>query len=444
MRTIFLAFSLFIFNYGYCGGGGIRVPDRFFQMTNTNVNYTEGDLLYKSQAGGYYSGGGGVTVRSPVKSTQLANIQIPQIQAGCGGIDIYTGGLSFVSGQQIVDTLKSISSNAAGFAFLLGLESVSPILSNNMRQLQSWANMMNGIGINSCETAAQLVGSVWPAHDMASQHICRSIGTKVYFPNYLEGRHQCGVNRDMGNSTKELIPYGNEYNIAWEALIIQPYFKDKKNLEMAEMYMTLVGTFVIFNEQFKPYQSKAEDNEFLDHLLKGGMIKKYKCSDTDKCLKIEEIDVMISDEESWLSRIRKAIFSMHEKARSDTPLNENEIGLLSTTRLPLYKIINVLSAYYRGGSCAMDLESLADVVTWDVLSQILHEAIYTVQRGCMQLKAQSMYSLQIDDYLKKLEQVQAIFRRFEDKAQKAIDLEMRLIQKMQLLEKQLNSEIMVN
>ena len=92
----------------------------------------------------------------------------------------------------------------------------------------------------------------------------------------------------------------------------------------------------------------------------------------------------------------------------------------------------------------MDLESLADVVTWDVLSQILHEAIYTVQRGCMQLKAQSMYSLQIDDYLKKLEQVQAIFRRFEDKAQKAIDLEMRLIQKMQLLEKQLNSEIMVN
>jgi conjugative transfer pilus assembly protein TraH len=444
MKKIFLIYCLAIF-YQLQAGREYTVPERLFKMTGVETNVTNGDLLYKSQASGYYTGGGGVVVRSPVKSTQFMSAHLPEIQAGCGGIDIYTGGFSFISSQQLIEALQDIASNGAGFAFMLGLESVSPNISNTMRQLQSWANTVNGIGINSCETAAQLVGSVWPASDMASQHICRAAGTKnPLFGDYLEARHQCSNRVNFTNSEiKKYMPLSGDYNIAWEALMAQPFFKDPKNKELAEMYMTLVGTFIVSEQGVEFYFSKAEDSQFLTSLLEGGNVRKYSCQDVGKCLIILEKDEAISSEKSWFYQIRTAIAGMETKVKNDEPLNNSEKGLLSTTSLPLYKIVNVLSAYHRGNSFSSEMDSIADIVTWDVLSQIINEAIDAVTRGCQHLRANSMYASEIDQYMKDLERVKIIVRRYEKNVHKAMDLQMRLLQKLQLLEKQINSEIMV-
>lgn len=430
------------------GSGQYIVPERLFKMTGAEVNVTEGDLLYKSQSAGYYTGGGGMVVRSPIKSSQLASVHLPKIQSGsgCGGLDIYTGGFTFINGKQLVETLQAISSNAAGFAFMLGLETVSPMISNNMRQLQSWANTINGIGINSCETAAQLVGSVWPASDMANQHICRTIGANnKVFADYIDGRNRCAsLNKEKQKQQNEFLPLAGEYNIAWEALMSQPFFKDSKNKEMAEMYMTFVGTLVVREENIVPYFSKAEESDFLTRLLEGGKVTKYTCEDKKKCLVVLEKEEEISVQDSWFAKIRIALMNMQKKAADDEPLDSSEKGLLCTSRLPLSKIVNVLSAYHRGAPCPVDMDSIADIVTWDILAQVINEAIETVRRGCMYLRANSMYVADVDRYLEDLERVRKVVKRYEEHAHKAIDLEMRLIQKMQLLEKQINSEIMVN
>jgi hypothetical protein len=91
-----------------------------------------------------------------------------------------------------------------------------------------------------------------------------------------------------------------------------------------------------------------------------------------------------------------------------------------------------------------ELDNLADIISWDVLAQILNEAIETVRKGYLQLRETSMYASKINEYMDNLEHVRKIVRRYEEHAKKGIDLEMRLIQKMQLLEKQINSEIMVD
>ena len=438
--------SLLISSYAYAGGI-ITAPERLFRMSGSEVNVSDGDLLYKSQAAGYYSGGGGMVVSSPVKSTQFASIHLPKMQAGCGGIDIYTGGMSFVSGKQLVETLQAISSNAAGFAFMLGLESVSPMITNNIRQLQSWANTVNGIGINSCETAAQLVGSVWPASDMSSQHICRTIGTQKNYPDFIASRHGCSRENSGTNYTREdQQKFGHligDYNITWEALMSQPFFQAEDKKELAEMYMTLVGTVVSMNNTPTLYPSKAEDNEFLQHLLEGGKIKKYSCQDREKCLVVNEIDFDISSGNSWFAKIRKTLIEMQAKVKNDEPLDNSEKNLLMTTRLPLFKIINVLTAYHRGAPCSIEMDNIADIIAWDVLAQVINEAIESVRRGCIYLRENNFYSTKLDQLLGDLERVREVVRRYEDHAQKAIDLEMRLIQKTQLLEQQINSEIML-
>ncbi len=93
-----------------------------------NVNSAE---IYEGQKAGYATGGG-ISVRNRVMNSKLGNVQLPEINAGCGGIDIYTGGFSFIKSDELINTLKSIGSNAKGYAFLLGLETVSPQIANNI------------------------------------------------------------------------------------------------------------------------------------------------------------------------------------------------------------------------------------------------------------------------------------------------------------------------
>jgi len=428
----------------------IKVPERLFRMSGSEVNTSEGDLLYKSQASGYYTGGGGMVVRSPVKNAQFANIQLPNIQAGCGGIDIYTGGFSFITGQQLVDTMQAVLADSPGYAFMLGLESISPSALNTMRQMQSWANAVNGIGINSCETAASLVGAVWPANDMASQHICRTVSTSnPLYKDYIEGRHKCsGKSKGETQETKmaELykdFPLGKDYNIAWEALMQQPFFKDPGNKDLAEMYMTLVGTLVIKEgDSPLPYFSKAEDQEFIGRLLEGGKIKKYSCRDS-KCLDVLEVDTDISSTDSWIAKMRKYLLSIQKKIINDEPFEDSEKGFLTTTKLPLLKFIIVLSAYHRGKIFNSEIDNIAMIVSWDIMAQIIMEAIETVRRGCLILREKNMYSTQIDKYIESLNRVELIVNRYEDHARKGLDIEMRMIEKIKLLEKQVYSEIMV-
>ncbi|VZZ91554.1 conjugal transfer protein TraH [Escherichia coli] len=42
-------------------------------------------------------------------------LTLPDINAGCGGIDAYLGSFSFINGEQLQRFVKQIMSNAAGY-----------------------------------------------------------------------------------------------------------------------------------------------------------------------------------------------------------------------------------------------------------------------------------------------------------------------------------------
>jgi hypothetical protein len=69
-----------------------------------------------------------------------------------------------------------------------------------------------------------------------------------------------------------------------------------------------------------------------------------------------------------------------------------------------------------------ELDNLADIISWDVLAQILNEAIETVRKGYLQLRETSMYASKINEYMDNLEHVRKIVRRYEEHAKKGIEL----------------------
>ena len=98
----------------------------FWEKSGGGVNVT-GPLVYNGQRAGYATMGS-VQVRTRVRQSNLLNIQLPSVRAGCGGIDLFGGAFSFISAEELIAMMEAIMQNAAGFAFELALESMSPAI----------------------------------------------------------------------------------------------------------------------------------------------------------------------------------------------------------------------------------------------------------------------------------------------------------------------------
>ena len=77
-------------------------------------NNTTAPNAYSGQEAGYYSGGS-LFARDSVRDVQIAQVQLPSFRSGCGGIDLFTGGFSFIDSKQLVDLMNNIINNSMGY-----------------------------------------------------------------------------------------------------------------------------------------------------------------------------------------------------------------------------------------------------------------------------------------------------------------------------------------
>ena len=100
------------------------------------------------------------------------------------------------------------------------------------------------------------------------------------------------------------------------------------------------------------YPSKADNNDVLKALLEGGTAPLYACSDSNgKCLKMTTLSRNILANKAFKQKVYKILGDISRKALNDEALTQEEIGFIENVRLPLYKMVNVLtqcvSAYKR-------------------------------------------------------------------------------------------------
>lgn len=94
--------------------------NNFFDKLGFASN-TSQPQVWQGQAAGYASGGS-LYARTQVKTIQLISMTLPDINAGCGGIDAYLGSFSFINSDQLQRFAKQIMSNASGYFFDLALQ----------------------------------------------------------------------------------------------------------------------------------------------------------------------------------------------------------------------------------------------------------------------------------------------------------------------------------
>ncbi len=131
-----LTIYLLIFPVSYPAAGGLSSEiDNMFNNFGFKANTTEPGA-YMAQTHGMIVGGS-LNVRSSSKPVELFSISPPSIKAGCGGLDMYFGGVSFVNLQQFQQMLLAIGQNAVGYAFELGIEAVCPTCNSVLKDLKT-------------------------------------------------------------------------------------------------------------------------------------------------------------------------------------------------------------------------------------------------------------------------------------------------------------------
>ncbi|HFL8766300.1 TPA: conjugal transfer protein TraH, partial [Escherichia coli] len=166
--------------------------NQFFNKLGFASNTTQPGV-WQGQAAGY-AYGGSLYARTQVKNIQLISMTLPDINAGCGGIDAYLGSFSFINGDQLQRFVKQIMSNAAGYFFDLALQTTVPEIKTAKDFLQKMASDINSMNLSSCQVAQGLVGGLFPQTQESQQKVCQDIGSESnIFADWAASRQGCTV-----------------------------------------------------------------------------------------------------------------------------------------------------------------------------------------------------------------------------------------------------------
>lgn len=437
---------LIIFNIPTTYASGIAMDlQRFFNTAGMASNITSPGA-YQDQSGGYYSGGG-VVARSGARNAQLATIQMPGFRAGCGGIDLWMGGFSHISSGALVEMLRNIGSSAASYAFMLAVQTVSPQIYNIMNELNALANQINQTNINSCEAAATMLGGIWPKSDQSSKHLCQAMGSNFgKFSDWAAARQGCGPKGDRTevlNRVNDDPRYKDmlvgEFNLAWKAIQANAFLHADQQL--AQLFLTLVGS-IISRKNGEVYEVSilpglADRDDVLSGLLNGGATPVYRCDEAGKCLRPSLTQVSLAVDSGLFKRTDLVLESLIEKIYSDGVPTEQEKAFLNATRLPIYKMLNVLTAF-RKGTAPLDIHHYAELIAIDILYNYVMEVIDIVHDSVTQLKSLQVDDLHLERFLKQLRYARERISQRRQSAYQQMDQTLALIQATQVIEKQLH------
>lgn len=347
----------------------------FFNKLGFESN-TSSPQVWQGQAAGYASGGS-LYARTSVRQIQLVSLALPDINAGCGGIDAYLGSFSMINGENFQRYVKQIMGNAAGYFFDLALQTTVPEMKQAKDFLQKMASDINSSNMSSCQAAQGIVGGLWPRTQVSQQKVCQDIaGESNIFSDWAASRQGCTVGGQYGSVTdkagdSEKDQVLKNKNLIWDSLGKNRLFDG--NRELKEFAMSLTGT-LIFNSQgnVTPLTPLTTNQDILRAMLNGGKAKIYRCDTTDLCLNPTLSEVSISETNALNGQVRAMLTSIQNKAVSDTALSEKEKGFISSTKVPVLKYLVDPQSL---GVATTLLFQLADYISYDILMQYMQEMI---------------------------------------------------------------------
>jgi len=126
------------------------VDDWFTQAATTSPS------SYTGQQRGYLTGGG-ISVRYSHTTTYPITVTAPSFNAGCGGIDFFAGGFSFLNSNYLVNTMQNMVSAAPAVAFDLAMGTLAPQISESLKAFKAISDRLNSVQLNGCKATKAVI-----------------------------------------------------------------------------------------------------------------------------------------------------------------------------------------------------------------------------------------------------------------------------------------------
>ena len=347
----------------------------FFGSLGYSGNVSQAQA-WQGQAAGYFSGGS-VYLRNPVKNVQLISMQLPSLNAGCGGIDSYLGAFSMISGEEIQRFAKQIMSNALGYAFDLALQTMVPELKQAKDFLQKLASDVNSMNMSSCQAAQGIIGGLWPVTQVSQQKICQDIaGENHLFADWAASRQGCTVGKQGDNVTSKASDAEKDQvlknkNLIWDSLSKNGLLGGDRALK--ELVMSTVGSIIFNKDGDVTILTPLVDNrDLIKVLMRGGTAKVYGCDEASLCLGPVVANLSISESHALVTLVKNLMLSMQNKLVDDRPLTDQEKGFVNTTSVPVLKYLTNAQSM---GMSATYLLQVSDFIAQDLMIQYLQELV---------------------------------------------------------------------
>jgi conjugative transfer pilus assembly protein TraH len=355
----------------------------FFNGIHVASNITK-PAAFMSQAAGFY-GGGSLYARTRVSRYQLITLDLPSYSAGCNGIDLFTGSLSFLSHEKLVDLGKQVMTSSGAYAVDVMLATTVPELKQVRDYLQTMAQKINQMSVNSCEMAQNFIGGMFPKTAASQDKICKdqaAMGKSGVMSDYVTARMKCsgeGHDELMKKAAQDVHQKKQvvlNKNIVWSILQNNAFLNG--DVELAEMVMSLTGTLIINQEgKVTVVPSLAGSTHFIQALLGGARapseLQMWRCSDESPgtaCLSVSLKKMNLAENQTLTARVRTIIQSLDEKLKKDEAKTSAEENFLSLTMFPVLKFLAVLNSTHYNDA-AVEIEGYATLIAEDLLQHYL-------------------------------------------------------------------------
>jgi len=121
----------------------------------------------RGQQRGYFTFGS-FSSRVNTETLYPVSVSMPRLKVGCGGIDIFWGGLSFLNFEYLVQKLQNMIQAAPYVAFQIALKTVSQKLGGILEAAENIVNELNSMQFNECQFLNGFMVKLWDTGDITS------------------------------------------------------------------------------------------------------------------------------------------------------------------------------------------------------------------------------------------------------------------------------------
>jgi conjugative transfer pilus assembly protein TraH len=302
---------------------------------------------FEGQKRGYWTAGS-FSGRWQTQNDALWSISAPKVKSGCGGIDVFLGGIDMLNFQYMVDKLQNILQVAPAAAFDIALKTLCEPCASTIKTLENATNMLNQIQIDDCKASKAMVATIASPFVSDESRQAKLADTQADFVQssgidtlWHSVKKATSANNDnpsvdlkqtLKGCPKEVISVFGTQGSVMDNLARQIGFNDTLYTDLLRGLLgdiNIVSVSTSFKVVFIPPCDKNQRLTIDDFLNGRGTAR----NDSGSCYSIKDVNKNLI---LWVNKKMQSI-AAKDKARS--PLNSDDAAFVNALPFPAFNII---------------------------------------------------------------------------------------------------------